>query len=136
MTSKQLSRLYWLERDIADSEARLNIMRTKAEPGASKISGIPSGGSDLRAGENVKIEIAEQSRQLDLMRARAERERASILRYICSVDDPQMRLIIKYRFLDFLPWHVVAWKLGGGNTGDGVRKRLTRFLAAECGAPE
>lgn len=131
MTSKELSSLYWLERDIADSEERLEVMRVRAEPGASKASGIPSGGSDVRAGEDIKIAIAEQSKQIERMKAMAERKRAAILRFACSVDDPQMRLIIKYRFADCLPWHMVAWKLGGGNTGDGCRMRFKRFIAGQ-----
>lgn len=131
MTAKQLSRLYWLERDIADSEERLKILRMRAEPGAAKLSGSPAGGGELRAGEDTWIEIAEQSKQIDRMRARAERERATILRYIRSVEDPQMRLILKYRFVDCLPWHMVARKIGGGNTGESMRKRFSRFIAKE-----
>ena len=130
MTTKELSSLYWLERDIADSEERLAIMRVRAEPGAAKTSGMPSGGNDVRAGEDVKIAIAEQSKQIERMKAMAERKRATILRFACSVDDPQMRLIIKFRFADCLPWHMVAWKLGGGNTGDGCRMRFKRFMAS------
>ncbi len=136
MTAKELSKLYWLERDIADSEERLKILRLRAEPGAAKMSGSPSGGGDLRPGEDIRIEIAEQSKQVDRMKARAERERASILRYVRSIDDPQVRLIVKYRFIDCLPWHAVAWRIGGGNTGDSVRKRLTRFLAESEGRRE
>lgn len=131
MTSKQLSRLYWLERDIVDSEERLKILRTRAEPGAAKLSGMPPNSGDLHAGENIRIEIAEQSKQIDRMKARAERERTSILRYIRSVDDPQMRLILKYRFVDCLPWHMVAWKLGGNATADSVRMKFVRFLKVE-----
>lgn len=128
MTTRELSSLYWLERDIADSEERLAIMRVRAEPGASKSSGSPSGGNDVRAGEDIKIAIAELSMNIDRMKAKADRIRATIIRRTCSVDDPQLRLIIKYRFVDGLPWHIVARKLGGGNTGDGCRMRFKRFM--------
>lgn len=127
MTTKELSSLYWLERDIADSEERLKVMRVQAEPGASKSEGIPSVGSDVRAGEDIKIAIAELSKHIDRMKSKADRIRATIIRETCSVDDPQMRLIIKYR-VDGMPWHIVARKLGGGNTGDGCRMRFKRFM--------
>lgn len=49
--------------------------------------------------------------------------------FIASVQDSRMRRIINLRFIEKLPWNIVAGRIGGGNTEDSVRKAFERFMA-------
>ncbi|MDR0738929.1 MAG: helix-turn-helix domain-containing protein [Oscillospiraceae bacterium] len=48
--------------------------------------------------------------------------------YIQSVDDSLIRQIIMYRFICCFSWIKIACNIGGGNTADGVRIKLARFI--------
>ena len=42
--------------------------------------------------------------------------------------DQQLRDIISYRVYDGLSWQQIAFRIGGGNTADAVKKRAQRYL--------
>ena len=48
--------------------------------------------------------------------------------YIETIDDSLLRQIITLRHVNGLTWDQVAASIGGGNTGDSVRKMHDRFL--------
>ena len=49
--------------------------------------------------------------------------------FIKSVQDSHLRRIITYRVVEGLSWNEVAYKIGGGNTEDSVRKAFERFMS-------
>ena len=51
-----------------------------------------------------------------------------INRYIEGIDDSLLRQIVYLRHVNGLTWDQVAASIGGGNTGDSVRKMHDRFL--------
>ena len=53
---------------------------------------------------------------------------AEINEYVESIDDSLIRQIITLRHVNGLTWDQVAASIGGGNTGDSVRKMHDRFL--------
>lgn len=48
--------------------------------------------------------------------------------FIKTVDDSQVRRIIKFRFIDRLSWREVAQRIGGGNTEGSVKMAFQRFM--------
>lgn len=51
--------------------------------------------------------------------------------FVYSIENSilQRALILKYMEGDYAPeWNSVAMKIGGGNTADGIRKAVTRFI--------
>lgn len=48
--------------------------------------------------------------------------------YIEAIPDSQTRQIFKLKFAAGLSWRGTASKIGGGNTAEGVRKRVYRYL--------
>lgn len=75
---------------------------------------------------NRNIQRIQRLRQQAL--DRATQELAEIEEWIATVDDPHIRDIIRYRYIDGFSWQQVARKVGGGNTGDSVRKAHARYL--------
>ena len=127
MTKKELSQLYWINREIDENKARLAELEAAATNTAVKISGLPhvSGVSDKTA---IAAEIADVREIIKSKTAISVVEYNRINRYIASVDDSLMRQILSLRYIDGLSWNKVAMNIGGGNTEDSVRKAHNRFL--------
>lgn len=73
-------------------------------------------------------EIADLKELLDLNLKKCFYELNRLNRYIESLDDAQMRLILSLRYVNGLSWEQVAYSIGGGNSDKSVQMVLNRFL--------
>lgn len=108
MTKRELSQLYYLDKDI-ERERRLLAELEQ--------SGAPD---DIIAGTREVIRC--KMREAELMRLR-------IIREIMQIDDAFLRQIFMYRHIDLLSWAAVAVRIGGDNTPDSVRMAHDRYIA-------
>jgi len=81
--------------------------------------------------EETRLKNTASGKKITRMLAELERKKEEIIDFIMSIDDPQIRLIIKLRCYDRLSWNAVADKVGGMNTEYTVKKRFYRFLEKE-----
>ena len=128
MTKKELSQLYWLNREIEEEKRKLRELEVAATSGTATITGLPhvSGAHD-RLGD-MAILIAEQRDLIDLKVRQSVIEYNRLNRYIAGIEDAQMRMILSLRYVNGLSWQQVAVNIGGGNTADGVRMMVDRYL--------
>ena len=49
-------------------------------------------------------------------------------RYIASIPDILVRLVLAYRYIDNLSWYQVACNIGGNNTEESVKKIAYRYF--------
>ncbi len=127
MTLKERSQLYYLQREIAMDERRLEELEAKLRPGGMKFSGMPQGAG---AADKVGLYAAEIVDLRDIIAAKRKRcifEQICLERYISEISDSLMRQIFTYRFINGLSWEQVAEKIGS-NTGDSARKMCYRYL--------
>ena len=127
MTKKELSQLYYLQREIASDEARIAVLEAAATGTTAKISGMPGGGkiSDKTA---IAAEIADLRSIIESKRNMCVAHYNQIMRYVAGIDDSLIRQIITYRHIDMMKWRDIAQKIGGGNSEDGLRKIYARHL--------
>ena len=128
MTKRELSQLYWLNREIEDDKYKLEELRSASEGGSVKITGMPHVTGESRSLENYSVLIAEQAELID-----AKVKQTIILynrlnRYIATVSDSLTRQILSLRYVNGLTWDQVAAHIGGNNTADSVRMVHNRFL--------
>lgn len=121
MTKKELSQLYWLSREIDRDKERLAELESAALPGAQKITGMPSGAGLSDKTGNYAAEIADLRGVINANVSRCFYELNRITRYIASVEDSHMRLILTLRYINRLSWKQVA--VGMGLEGDGSTQR-------------
>lgn len=128
MTKKELSKLYYLNRDIEREKQQLEELRARGTSTTAKVTGLPhvSGVSD-KVGDYA-IEIADLEKLIEIHTAQSIREYKRLNLYIQGIDDPQMRLILSLRHVQGYSWTRVAMEIGGGNTADSVRMAHDRFL--------
>ncbi len=72
-------------------------------------------------------EMADLKSLLDLNIKKCFYELNRINRYIESIEDSQMRMILSLRYVNRLSWQQIAFSIGG-NTSESVRKAHDRFL--------
>ena len=128
MTKKELSQLYWLNREIEEQQRRLLELEGLATSCTSRITGMPhSRGIIDKLGEYA-AEIADLRGLLDLNIKKCFYELNRLNRYINTVEDSQLRTMLALRYVNGLSWVQVAHSIGGGNSADSVRKAVNRFF--------
>lgn len=130
MTKKELSHLYWLKKEIQWQKQKLKTLQTSAEKCTSTLFQVPTTRNNHESTvEKYGVLIAEQEQLIETQIKQALTEYNRLHRYIVSVEDPQARLILSFRYLDGLSWQQIARRVGGNNTSDSVRKYHDRFLS-------
>lgn len=128
LTKKELSQLYWLNREIEEEKRKLSELEAAAAGCTAKITGLPhvSGVHD-KIGD-LGILIAEQRDLIDLKVRQSVIEYNRLNRYIASVDDAQMRMILSLRYVNGLSWQEIAANMGQDGDGSTQRKKHDKFL--------
>lgn len=128
MTLQEVSGLYYLKKLIERDEVRIAELESKLGLGAIQYTGMPKAPTSASKMEELVPVIADLRDRL-VERQRAYRiKQMEIERYISSVEDYQIRLIMLFRFVDLLSWRQIAQRIGGGNTEEGVKKLCYRFI--------
>lgn len=130
MTLKELSQLYYLNREIERDKERLEMLRVKASsPSGPNLSGMPGGGNsfDNRL-ERMCAEIIDLEAIIAAKITQCLHERNRLERYIADIPDSLTRQIFTLRFINGLNWVQVAASLGN-NTPDSARMTCNRYIA-------
>ena len=126
MTSKQLDQVFNLTREKRELEKMLIEI---PDITAVRYDSIGVSNSGISSPVQKIAEQREKIRELISMKLAeisvAERE---ILEYIFSINDSQIRRIMRLRHIELKSWLQVANAIGGNNTADSVRKMHDRFL--------
>lgn len=128
MTKQELTRLRFLKKEIAENQRQLRELENAAYQCTAPPTNTPAVGGYADKSGNLAASIADKKDVLAQQIQQAWDEYERLSRYIASVEDPQMRLILALRYVDGLTWRQTALQIGGKNTADGVRKKHDRFL--------
>jgi hypothetical protein len=112
MTKKELSQLYYLNREIEEQQRRLTELESLATNCTSRITGFPRGNAVNDKLARYVAEIADLRGLIDLNLKKCFYELNRLTRYINSVEDSQMRQILSLRHINGLTWLQVAFMLG------------------------
>ena len=127
MTIKELSQLYHLNREIEQEKHRLQELTAAATDTAVKISGLPHVGG-ISNKTAIAAQIADCRAVIEAKVQLSVVEYNRLNRYIANVQDSLTRQIMALRFVNGMSWNQVAMCVGGGNTADGVRMLVNRYL--------
>jgi len=116
MTMRELSQLRYLRREIEREREEL-AGRVRERP-ASAAHAAETAETCGRIAVRLEQHIAERDR---------------LEAYIAAVPDSLTRQALVLRFSDGLSWRAVAYRIGGGNTADGIRMQCVRYLQRNGG---
>ena len=130
MTLKELSQLYWLNREIESDRKRLEKLEQEATSVSSpRFDGMPhTPGYQNSKIENYVAEIVDLKAIIAAKQQQCIYERNRLERYIADIPDSHTRQIFKDRFVEGMSWPKVAHSIGGNNTTDSVKKICYRYI--------
>ena len=128
MTKKELSQLYYLRKEIKEQQRRLSELEALATSCTAKITGLPNGNGVSDKVANYAAQIADLKGLLDLNLKKYFYELNRLDRFISSVKDSEMRIILTLRYSQGLTWQQVAQNMGILGDGSTERKKHNRFL--------
>ena len=128
MTKKELSQLYWLNREIEEEKRKLHELEAAASGCTASITGLPHVMGAYDKIGDLAILIAEQRDLIDLKVRQSVIEYNRLNRYIADVEDAQMRMILSLRYVNGLSWQQVAFHMGQEGDGSTQRKQHDAFL--------
>ena len=128
MTKKELSQLYYLRKEIKEQQRRLSELEALATSCTAKITGLPNGNGISDKIANYATEIADLKSLLDLNLKKCFYELNRLDRFISSVKDSEMRIILTLRYSQGLSWQQIAQNMGVLGDGSTERKKHNRFL--------
>lgn len=128
MTKKELSQLYYLKKEIKEQQKRLSELEALATSCTAKITGLPNGNGVSDKIANYATEIADLKNLLDLNLKKCFYELNRLDRFISSVKDSEMRIILTLRYSQGLSWQQIAQNMGVLGDGSTERKKHDRFL--------
>lgn len=128
MTKKELSQLYYLRKEIKEQQRRLSELEALATSCTAKITGLPNGNGVSDKVANYAAQIADLKGLLDLNLKKYFYELNRLDRFISSVKDSEMRIILTLRYSQGLTWQQVAQNMGVLGDGSTERKKHNRFL--------
>ena len=128
MTIEDLRELFYLDKLIDYENEQLDNLRAKLDLHSPAISDMPkASGAKDKIGE-VMPEIVDKTRQIEMDVRDLEERRNRLQEFIRVLPNIRIRLIMSLRFIDRLPWTMVAEKIGGLETEDTVKKACYRYL--------
>lgn len=128
LTKKELSQLYWLNREIEHDKERLAELEAIAVSSTSGgITGMPHGSGVSNKICDCVADIADLKALIELNIQKCWYELNRLNRYIQSVEDSEIRQILALRYVNGLSWYQVAANLGYADESV-PRKRHNRFL--------
>lgn len=128
MTKQELSQLYYLNREIEHLKIRIEELEVASTSTSSVITGMPH---VMGIGDKVgkyAAEISDLKELLDLNLKKCFYELNRLNRYIASVEDSEIRMILSLRYVNGLKWEEVANSINMYASGDSIRKIHDRFL--------
>ncbi len=128
MTKKELSQLYWLNREIEEQQRRLDELESLATSCTSHITGMPHSTGVTDKLSKYVAEIVDLKGLIDLNIKKCFYELNRLNRYIESVEDSQMRMILSLRYINGLTWQQIAFSIGEYDE-QYPRKKHNKFIA-------
>lgn len=130
MTLKELSQLYYLNREIEMDKRRLQELEAQAVSCTPNLTGMPHAPGVSDKVGRYAAEIVDLRGIIEAKHQQCLYERSRLERYISDIEDSYLRLAFTYRFINGLPWEQVAACIGGSNTADSVRMMCNRYIKA------
>lgn len=131
MTVKELSQLYYLNREIEMDKKRLRELEVLAVSTSPSFTGMPCGHGVSDKVGRYAAEIVDLKGIIEAKHQQCLYERNRLERYIADIDDSLLRQVLTYRFINGLPWEQVAACVGGSNTAGSVKMMCYRHLKQE-----
>lgn len=112
MTENELNKLYWINKEIEVLKKQKDELEARSYVKGQEITDMPfgSGGADKTADRAIAIQEINELYEIKLKELYVVRGR--IEKYINTINDSEIRLIVRLRAISNLPWEEIAAETG------------------------
>ena len=128
MTLQELNQHFALLEQLRELQERLEYFQSKATAITSRLTGMPRGNGITDKVGTFAAEIADMTAEIQQLEVRIQANKQSVIAFIETIPDCNIRLILRLRFIHGLPWKEVADLSGQWSTEDSVRGACYRYL--------
>lgn len=128
MDIKDLSQLYYLNREIEKKSEDLKQLQALRWGHSATVTGMPKTRDRKSHIEQIEADIEDLTEIIKAKQIECIHERNRLARFINSIPDSEVRMIFEYRFADCLSWDRVAASMGEGHTAEQVRQVCSRYI--------
>lgn len=108
MTKERLRRYIWLKQECRQLQAYLERIRNDMSVATSpRLTGMPHA-KDPKGLDEIVIRYEEICGKYEKQLKRYQQETVAIENAIEGVQDPRLRLILRYKYMDGLKWETIA----------------------------
>lgn len=107
MTKEELSRYYYLKKEIKQIEERIKEI-DDTFLSANRINGMRYEKRLSNPQEQRMILIEKYDKRLEEKKDEALKELMKIENFIDSINDPEIRMIFRYRYIELMEWNKIA----------------------------
>lgn len=123
MTTRELSQLFYLNREIEQLTYRIEKIRARAQRVTTVLSDMPRSKNFI----DFKDELCDLLDLLECKKRQCVIEQQRLERFINCIGDSQMRQILALRYINALSWQQVAFCIGEHDE-QYPRRKHNRFL--------
>lgn len=133
MTREEVSKIYYIDREIEMWKRQLSDLKNDSRIKAQNITGMPHANTNLTTDPTGKAveKIEEVEEILNRLLTELQEQKKKVYAYIATIQDSLMRQIVMYRCISLCSWQDVAMYVGGENTADAVRMKFNRHFEEE-----
>lgn len=126
-TEKELNQLHYINKEIEVLKKQLDELKSRSLIKGQELTGMPhvSGTSDKTAQIAVAIREIEELYEIKLRELYVVRGR--IERYINTIEDSELRLIVRLRCINNMRWEDIAVEVGYERTT--VSKKFRQYIS-------
>lgn len=126
MTVEEINSIYYINKEIEHIQRELYNLKTKNFYKSNVLTGMPKGNSE----HDIFSDYAEDMRTLEDMLhynlIKLQTERKKIEKFLSSIEDVELRLIIRLRAVNNMNWEEIGAQLGMHRTT--VSKKYYNFF--------
>jgi len=127
MTKQELSQIYWLTLTINEYEQKLHDLENCGYKSVVGVSRGKSGNISNPTG-NLAVKIAEYKELIKEKYIEVVERKIAAEHFISGIDDVQLRLVMRLRFIELQGWLKIARAIGSYNEST-PRMMVDRFFA-------
>lgn len=113
MTEKELNQIYYINIEIKRLEEEKMKLESMSLVKSQQITGLPGGGgSSYDKIADYAADLADIKDEIKIKINKLYRVRKKVERYIDTIDDAEMRLIVRLRAINNMRWEDIGAELG------------------------
>ncbi len=126
MTVEEINNIYYINKEIEQIQKELYDLKTKNFYKSNILTGMPKGNSEHDIFSDYAEDIKTLEDMLHYNLKKLQMERKKMEEFLSSIEDVELRLIVRLRAVNNMKWEEIGAELGMERTT--VSKKFYRFF--------